>query len=136
MSDQITDAQVSEILPLLEEAARASQRTVDRFVPPRTGIIEQVAARRHQFVLGRRGVGKSTLLHTVQAHALKDGATVAFIDLETLRGIPYPDVLIQLLSELIDALGEHLSRASRTSKPWSRGASRRARRRAKKLGKQ
>jgi len=37
-------------------------RTAERFVPPRIGILEETASRRHQFVLGRRGVGKSTLL--------------------------------------------------------------------------
>lgn len=111
MSDQaelqepgITDDQVVKLLPALEEAARATQQTVERFVPPRVGIVEQALARRHQFILGRRGVGKSTLLRKVEHDANHSGAAVIFIDLETLRGNPYPDVLIQLMIELFERL--------------------------------
>jgi hypothetical protein len=95
---------VRRLLPALEEAARANQHTVERFVPPRTGIVEQVSARRHQFVLGRRGVGKTTLLRVVEQAATQGGSAVAFVDLETLRGIPYPDVLINLLIRVLGAL--------------------------------
>jgi hypothetical protein len=63
----VTDEQVVQLLPLLEEAARADPKlTPARFVPPRTGILEQAAARRHLFVFGRRGVGKSTLLRKIE----------------------------------------------------------------------
>lgn len=105
---EIGDDGIARLLPALEEAARASQKTVDRFVPPRVGIVEQVAARRHQLVLGRRGVGKSTLLRTVERTGTEAGTAVAFIDLETLRGIPYPDVLIQLLVRILMSLRERL----------------------------
>ena len=38
----------------------------------------------------------------------EEGGVAVFIDLETLRGIPYPDVLIQLLIELFEALSNRL----------------------------
>lgn len=100
----VSDEALARILPALDEAARAHQQSVDRFVAPRPGIVEQVASRRHQFVLGRRGVGKSTLLRAVERSSADAGTAVAFIDLETLRGIPYPDVLIQLLIKVLGAL--------------------------------
>jgi len=101
----------------LDEAARAQQQTVDRFVPPRPGLLEQVGSRRHQFVLGRRGVGKSTLLRAVEARALNNGAAVAFVDLETLRGITYPDVLVHLLVAILAALRSRVKDVSSWKRP-------------------
>lgn len=63
----ISDDQLSGLLAALAEAARADPRTAARFVPPRIGVLEETAARRHQLVLGRRGVGKSTLLRKIGA---------------------------------------------------------------------
>lgn len=97
------------LLPALENAARADPtNTASRFVPPRIGILEQTAANRQMFVFGRRGVGKSTLLRTIEQDRARFGAEVLFIDVETLRGRPYPDVLIELLIKLLDALKDGL----------------------------
>lgn len=105
--DALSDEQVVSLLPALAEAARADRRTAERFVPPRTGILEETAARRHQFVFGRRGVGKSTLLRKIESLE-RPGLEVIFVDIETLRGRPYPDVLIELLIELLAALERRL----------------------------
>jgi hypothetical protein len=107
------DRHIGGLLASLEEAARADQQTTLRFVPPRAGIVDVVSARRHQFVLGRRGVGKSTLLHVAEATSTERGSAVAFVDLETLRGIPYPDVLIQLLIQVLAALRDRLGAMER-----------------------
>lgn len=100
----LSDDQVVKLLPALSEAARADEESAHRFVPPRVGIVEVAAARRHQFILGRRGVGKSTLLLRVAQKALAQHSVVVYIDLETLRGRAYPDVLIELLVTLLDEL--------------------------------
>jgi hypothetical protein len=105
----LTDEQVVKLFPALAEAARANQQTADRFVPPRTGILEETASRRHQFVFGRRGVGKSTLLRKVESGGKDSQRDVIFVDIETLRGRPYPDVLIELLIELLTALDKRLA---------------------------
>jgi Cdc6-like AAA superfamily ATPase len=104
----ISDEDVAILLPALAEAERATDETAARFVPPRPGILEEVSARRHQFVYGRRGVGKSTLLRRVAAGGSENNRAVIFVDIETLRGRPYPDVLIELLKELLDHLEERL----------------------------
>jgi hypothetical protein len=114
----ITDDDVARLLPALAEAERATEETAARFVPPRPGILEEVSARRHQFVYGRRGVGKSTLLLRVAAGSATQRAVI-FVDIETLRGRPYPDVLIELLSELLDHLADRLS-ADGWLKTWNR----------------
>jgi hypothetical protein len=129
----ISDDQVVELIPLLVEAARASERSTNRFVPPRPGIVGEAAARRHQFVFGRRGVGKSSLLRVVEKEVGAKGGPVAFIDLETLRGVPYPDVLIRLLIELVMRLDERLAALGRGKGIGKRFAIRRQRRRLRKL---
>jgi hypothetical protein len=106
---EITNEQVVALLPALAEAARADERTANRFVAPRVGILEEVAARHHQFIFGRRGVGKSTLLRKIESLGPTHG-DVIFVDIETLRGRPYPDVLIELLIELLDDLGLRLKK--------------------------
>jgi predicted AAA+ superfamily ATPase len=90
--DALDDEHLQVLLPALAEAARANQQTVDRFVPPKVGIVNETASRRHQFILGRRGVGKSSLVRMVERDSRRAESAVAFIDLETLKGIPYPDV--------------------------------------------
>jgi hypothetical protein len=52
--------------------------------------------------------GKSTLLQRVAAEGDVNGRAVIFVDIETLRGRPYPDVLIELLNELLEHLEERL----------------------------
>jgi Cdc6-like AAA superfamily ATPase len=104
----IADDDVTHLLPALAEAERASAATALRFVPPRPGILEEASARRHQFVYGRRGVGKTTLLQRVAAGGADTERAVIFIDIETLRRRPYPDVLIELLRVLLEHLDERL----------------------------
>ena len=125
-STALTDDEVKKLLPLLSERVRATtDQDVENFRPPQTGIVEQVSSAWHHFVVGRRGVGKSMLLLTVAAQAEQAKRPLAYIDIETLRDNPYPDVLIRLLMELVGALGSNLG-SIRT-----RGQ-RRARRRAQR----
>lgn len=123
-----TDEQVAKLLALLAEAARAGPETVGRFVSPRPGILEEASARRHQLVHGRRGVGKSTLLRRVAAGGSGVSREVIFIDVETLRGRPYPDVLIELLARLLKDLESRLRRDGFVVRLKRRGLIRRVRR--------
>lgn len=128
----ITDEQLPKLLAALAEAARADRRTAGRFVEPRIGILQETASRRHQFVLGRRGVGKSTLLRKIESREQEADSPVVFVDIETLRDRPYPDVLIEMLIELLMGLRERLA-----PEDWyrldQRAARRRVRRRLAKL---
>ena len=129
----VTDDQVAQLLRILDEAARATTRTTERFVAPRVGVLEQVSSRRHHFVLGRRGVGKSTLLRKVEKDNSNLGMAVAYIDLETLRGIPYPDVVLHLCAAACHALQRQLRdfQTMRAPRLWWQIA--RARRALRKL---
>jgi hypothetical protein len=69
--------------------------------------------------------GKSTLLQRVAAEGDVNGRAVIFVDIETLRGRPYPDVLIELLNELLEHLEERL-RADGRYQSWRRRKLRRS----------
>ena len=65
------------------------------------------------------------LLLTVAERTRDQNRPLAYIDIETLRDNPYPDVLIRLLMELVTALDENLGKASGIS---PRRSARKARR--------
>ena len=106
--DAISDDQLPALLAALAEAARADKRTAARLVPRRSGFLRAPARRRHQCVRGRRGVGKSTLLRKIASSDAGGAHSVIFIDVETLRNRPYPDVLIEMVIELLSGLDERL----------------------------
>ena len=105
------------MLAVLAERTRATERIAPTFQPPHAGIIQEAGARQHQLVVGRRGVGKSMLLLNVVSQARANEQLIVYIDLESYRGIPYPDVLIRLLAELAMKLAAQLRRESRW-KTW------------------
>ncbi|MEU4386877.1 hypothetical protein [Promicromonospora sp. NPDC023805] len=101
----------SKLGPLREalaEAARTdesnAERAVERFVELRPGHADTLRARQHHLISGRRGTGKSTLLHVVRVHLRESGAPVAVIDMEKFKNRPFPDVLIEILIKLLDEL--------------------------------
>jgi Cdc6-like AAA superfamily ATPase len=90
----------------LAEAARTDESNADqaiaRFVELRPGLKDTLCARRHHLLAGRRGTGKSTLLHVVREQLRREGAPFAVIDMERFKGRPFPDVLIEILIALLD----------------------------------
>lgn len=92
----------------LAEAARTDESTIDRvvarFIELRPGIDDKLGARRHHMLTGRRGTGKSTLLHVVRKRLEKKGVAVATVDMERFKGREFPDVLIEILIALLAAM--------------------------------
>lgn len=90
----------------LAEAARTdesnAEQIIARFVELRPGIQDTLMAGRHHLITGRRGTGKSTLLHLVRQKLREQGVPVAVIDMEKFKGRPFPDVLIEILIALLD----------------------------------
>lgn len=58
---------------------------------------------------GRRGVGKSTTLAVLQQRARQDGSEVIFVDVETHKDRAYPDVLIEIILDILEAIRPKLS---------------------------
>ncbi|SRR6266700_130364 len=95
---------VDQLVIDIEQSMRATQGDVKRFVPPTDNALSRAVARQHHLVFGRRGSGKSSLLHKAMNDLSLERRPVAYIDLEAFKDHSYPDVL---LSILIKIFGEY-----------------------------
>jgi len=115
---------VAQLVIDIEQSMRATEDAVKRFVPPSDNALPRAVARQHHLVFGRRGSGKSSLLHKAMNDLSLERRPVAYIDLEAFKDHSYPDVL---LSILIKIFGEYekwlkttaISSATKTSF-WNR----------------
>ncbi|MCC2315306.1 hypothetical protein [Cellulomonas xiejunii] len=118
MTDQ-SDA----IAQAIENAVRATSETATRFIEPKQGVLSQVSSRRHYIIYGRRGSGKSSLLYKLQHNADANRQPCALVDLETVKGLEYPDVLIVVLQRTLVSLRDWLDTAAvarKTARFWQR----------------
>lgn len=114
----------------LAKAARTDEATaatvVDRYVELRPGLQDKLEAERHHLLTGRRGTGKSTLLFVLRHHLKEQGVSVLTIDMEKFNGRKYPDVLIEVLIELLSSIRPRWN-------PWFLGPKYKLRRRSRRL---
>ncbi|WP_156376801.1 type IV secretion system DNA-binding domain-containing protein [Yonghaparkia sp. Root332] len=82
----------------------ADDALVRRFVELKPGLIATLLAPVNHLLTGRRGVGKSTTLALLQKRAEEVGDWVIFVDIETHKDRLYPDVLIEIVLEILDAV--------------------------------
>ncbi len=93
----LNSPEVDALAIAIEEAARAANVTNPRFVEPARGTLDRAKARRHHIVFGRRGAGKTSLLAKAAADLTTDRRPIAFVNIETFKGLSYPDVLLSIL---------------------------------------
>jgi hypothetical protein len=103
--------QIDRLMTLVEEATRATKDTPRRFIEPARGTLERAKSRRHHIVFGRRGSGKTSLLRKAGADLTLRRIPIAFIDLEAFKGHAFPDVLLSVLIETLNAFDAWLSTA-------------------------
>ncbi|MDQ2084148.1 hypothetical protein RA307_28505 [Xanthobacteraceae bacterium Astr-EGSB] len=115
---------VDRLLTLVEEATRATRETPRRFVEPARGTLERAKSRRSHIVFGRRGSGKTSLLRKAEADLTLKRIPTAFVDLEGFKKHEYPDVLLSILIETLNAFDKWLatagSAASSKTSFWQR----------------
>ncbi len=98
MQDNILESQpIDRLALLIEEGARASERSVKRFIEPASGTLRRALSKRHHIIFGRRGSGKTSLLKKAYADFAIERKPIAYVDLEPYKGHHYPDVLISIL---------------------------------------
>lgn len=85
----------------LRTTSHADDFLSDRFVELRPGMIATLESSVNHLVTGRRGVGKSTTLAVLQKRAEAQGARVIFVDVETHKSRSYPDVLIEIIIDIL-----------------------------------
>jgi hypothetical protein len=103
--------EVDRLVTLVEEATRATKDTPRRFIEPARGTLDRAKSRRHHIIFGRRGSGKTSLLRKAGADLTLKRIPMAFIDLEAFKGHAYPDVLLNVLIETLNAFDFWLASA-------------------------
>jgi hypothetical protein len=98
----LNSEKVDALAICLEEATRASDQLIKRFVEPAQGTLGRATSRRHHIVFGRRGSGKSSLLKKVRADLSVLRKPVAYVDMEAFKGHSFPDVLVSVLISTLD----------------------------------
>jgi hypothetical protein len=103
--------EVGQLVISVEEATRATKDAPRRFIEPADGTLNRAKSRRHHIVFGRRGSGKTSLLRNAGADLTLKRTPIAFIDLEAFKGHEYPDVLLSVLIESLNAVDSWLATA-------------------------
>lgn len=101
-------SKVGDLRTAVAEAARTDQTNAgevsDRFVEISVGLVSKLSAKRHHLLTGRRGAGKSTHLHYVRRQLDARGTAAPLIDMEVFKDRQYPDVLLEIMIALLDAI--------------------------------
>jgi hypothetical protein len=114
-NELLNTSQVDSLVTLIEEATRATKDAPRRFIEPARGTLNRAKSRRHHIVFGRRGSGKTSLLRKAGADLTLLRIPVAFIDVEAFKGHAYPDVLLSILIETLNAFDSWLATAGLNS---------------------
>lgn len=86
MTESVLNSEEAEIFSVaLEEAARADESGVARFIEPAAGTLRRAQSYRHHLIFGRRGSGKTSLLQKARAELIADRRPNAFIDMEKFK---------------------------------------------------
>jgi hypothetical protein len=97
MGSILDSPQMEKLSTIVEEATRSTEEGVKYFVEPAGGSLRRSKSKRHHIVFGRRGSGKSSLLHKAASDLTVDRAPIATVDLEPFKGHSYPDLLLSVL---------------------------------------
>lgn len=93
----LDDPAVDSLSNLIEESTRSSKEAARFFIEPASNILSRAISKRHHLIFGRRGSGKSSLLHKVLTDLQSQRIPIVFIDMEAFKGHSYPDVLVSVL---------------------------------------
>lgn len=124
MTVELSDPRIVKFTILIEEASRSTEEGIKFFVEPADGVLQRAKSKRHHFVFGRRGSGKSSLIAKVQRELTLSRVPAARVDLEPFKGHSYPDLLISVLIATLESFKSWLemfavSKATKKS-IWSR----------------
>lgn len=106
-------------MTLVEEGARANPSKTNRFIEPAHGTLRRATNRRHHIIFGRRGSGKSSLLHKSSQDLQNRKCPVAYVDLEPFKGHQYPDVLLSVLLAAMQKFSEQIETLIPSKKRWN-----------------
>ena len=100
---------VQQLRTIVQESIRVqrdSSETID-YIDGANAIRDAVARQNH-VIFGRRGCGKTLLLHASERQ-LRDDVRVVYVNCEDYKQHSFPNVLIEILDELFGELEKHLT---------------------------
>lgn len=103
--------EVKKLVGLIKDSFRVRKNVRPIYVDVGDNLA-RLGAAQHQVIFGRRGSGKSCLLVEYLAGAPRDAVTPIYILADEFKRLAYPDILIRLLVEILDAMSR--------SRPWYR----------------
>lgn len=112
MAAFLESTEIANLVTLVEEAARSTEESVKHFVEPAPGTLSRAISKRHHFVFGRRGSGKSSLLRKAASDLTLDRRPIAYVNLEVFKGHSHPDVLLSVLISTFDEFKKWMESAA------------------------
>lgn len=103
--------EVKKLIGLIKDSFRVRKNVRPIYVDVGDNL-PRLGAPQHQVIFGRRGSGKSCLLVEYLAGTAKAAVTPIYILADEFKRLAYPDILIRLLVEILEAMSR--------CRPWYR----------------
>lgn len=111
MDMDLNSSEVKTLIGLIKDSFRVRKNVRPIYVDV-GGNLGRLGAPQHQIIFGRRGSGKSCLLVEYLKTAPKGRVTAIYVLADEFKRLAYPDILIRLLVEILEALSR--------CRPWYR----------------
>ncbi len=105
----LRDNSVSKLITFLKEKPRASKDRNRQYIDTGNNL-ELISVPRHTVVFGRRGSGKTMLLSELVSTAAETKNGVIWIDIDDYKTLSFPDILVQVLRSLFQAIDRDVRR--------------------------
>src|SRR3990172_3605683 len=107
----LNSSKVKALITLIKDSFRVRKNVRPVYVDVGENLA-RLGAPQHQIIFGRRGSGKSCLLVEYLNTAARQGVTPIYVLADEFKRLAYPDILIRLLVEILEALWRR--------RPWYR----------------
>lgn len=107
----LNSSEVKALITLIKDSFRVRKNVRPVYVDVGQNLA-RLGAPQHQIIFGRRGSGKSCLLIEYLRTAPKSKVTPIYVLADEFKRLAYPDILIRLLVEILEALSRR--------RPWYR----------------
>ena len=105
---RLSGSKIDQLIQLLEARSRTSDALPSlKYVEDPRASLAAVAASRHQFIYGRRGVGKTAILLEAKRLAERNGDVTIWLNAHTFRSLDAPTAYLRLADAVFNALLKH-----------------------------
>ncbi len=109
----LESVEVNKLKNLISDSFRVRPNHETVYIDP-ANHLERLKAKQHQIIFGRRGSGKSCLLvHFNNCESSNTHSLQVYIDIDEIKTLGYPDILIRLLLSIMESIVPNRSRLSK-----------------------